>query len=271
MTKRGKVLRDPHAGPGLLMVEGQQYSFSLEGLWRSEVPPKPGLVVAVDFDGQGVITGITAVPESQIAKEQAEAAMLAAKQKGAALAGSLVAKFGIPSLAGAGLLILGWFFLSAASIKTPFGGMDFTFWQVLGFLNSSNPLEGLMRAGGGGSSSTGLYGFLAIIAIAGPFLRYFWKDKRASLAGLLPLLFMIAVGLMIRSSINSIGGSDTGNRLGDMVTQMREEAMKAISMGLGVYLSLIVSAYFAAIGAREYLAGRSDDHQQAAHSYKAAA
>ena len=125
-----------------------------------------------------------------------------------------------------------------------------------------------MRAGGGGSSSIGLYGVLAIIAIAGPFLRYFWKDKRASLAGLLPLLFMIAVSLMIRSSINSIGGDGTGN---PMVTQMREEAMKAISMGMGVYLSVTVSAYFAAIGARQYLVGRSGDHQQSAQSYKAAA
>jgi hypothetical protein len=26
MAKRGKILRDPGAGPGLLMVEGQQYS-----------------------------------------------------------------------------------------------------------------------------------------------------------------------------------------------------------------------------------------------------
>ena len=79
MTKRGKVLRDANAGPGLLMVEGQQYPFTLEGVWKSEVPPKPGLVVEVDFDSTGQVTGITAVPESQLAKEQAEAAMAVAK------------------------------------------------------------------------------------------------------------------------------------------------------------------------------------------------
>ena len=45
MAKRGKVLRDPHLGPGLLMVEGKQYPF-LEGSWRSDVPAKPGLVVS---------------------------------------------------------------------------------------------------------------------------------------------------------------------------------------------------------------------------------
>src|SRR5438477_327433 len=67
MSKRGKVLRDPHAGPGLLMVEGQQYQFLLEGVWKSDVPPTPGLVVDLEFDSQGKISGITAVPESQIA------------------------------------------------------------------------------------------------------------------------------------------------------------------------------------------------------------
>jgi hypothetical protein len=271
MTKRGKVLRDPHSGPGLLMVQGQQYPFSLEGVWKSEIPPKPGLAVDVEFEPQGSIVSIAAVPESQLAKEQAEAAMAAAKEKGAALASNVVARFGIPSLVGAGLLIVGWFFLSAASIKTPFGAMDFTFWQVLGFLNSSNPLEGLMRAGNNSSPSTGMYGIFAAIAFVGPFVHHFWKDKRASLGGLLPLLFMVVVGLMIRSSINSIGGDDAANQLGGMAAQMREEAMKAVSMGLGVYLSLAVSVYFAAVGAKRYLLGRADGSETLSHSYKAAA
>lgn len=65
MSKRGRVLRDPHMGPGLLIVEGKQYPFLMEGLWRSEVPAKPGLVVNVDFDAQGNLLGINAVPQSQ--------------------------------------------------------------------------------------------------------------------------------------------------------------------------------------------------------------
>jgi hypothetical protein len=48
--KRGKILRDPRAGPGLLMIEGRQYWFSMEGVWKSEVPPKPGLAVDVKLD-----------------------------------------------------------------------------------------------------------------------------------------------------------------------------------------------------------------------------
>lgn len=40
MKKRGKVLRDASSGPGLLMVEGQQYPFAWNGVWKSETAPK---------------------------------------------------------------------------------------------------------------------------------------------------------------------------------------------------------------------------------------
>jgi hypothetical protein len=121
MTKRGKVLRDPHTGPGLLMVGGQQYPFSLEGVWSSDTPPKPGQPIAVEFNDEGMIVRITAIPESQLAREQAEAAMSAAKQHGAALASNMVARFGIPNLVAAALLIIGWFFLATAEWTSPSG------------------------------------------------------------------------------------------------------------------------------------------------------
>ena len=75
MAKRGKVLRDPNAGPGLMIVEGQQHPFFLEGFWQSEVPPKPGLAVEVEFDSQGKVSRITVVPEAQLATEQATRSM----------------------------------------------------------------------------------------------------------------------------------------------------------------------------------------------------
>jgi len=40
--KIGKVLRDTSTGPGLLIVEGQQYPFGRICLWKSEVQPKAG-------------------------------------------------------------------------------------------------------------------------------------------------------------------------------------------------------------------------------------
>jgi len=121
MAKRGKILRDANASPGLLMIEGQQYPFSLEGLWKSEVPPRPGLPVDVDFDSTGKIRGITAVPESQLAKEQAEADLKAAREHGGKLFGQIVAKVGMTDLVAGVLLLISWTFLTAASMQAPFG------------------------------------------------------------------------------------------------------------------------------------------------------
>lgn len=74
MRKRGKVLRDPFAGAGLLMIEGQQYQFCLGSRWKSEIAPIPGLVVDVELDRNLQIVGITAVSESQIVSEEAATA-----------------------------------------------------------------------------------------------------------------------------------------------------------------------------------------------------
>ncbi|MBZ5572157.1 MAG: hypothetical protein LAO09_09810 [Acidobacteriia bacterium] len=262
MKKRGKVLRDTSAGPGLLMVEGQQYSFSLEGVWRSEVAPKPGMVVEVELDTGGRIMAISAVAESQLAKEQAEVALAAAKQKGAALASTMVARFGMPALVGAGLLIVGWFFLSTVSINTPLGSLDFTFWQILGFLNAKNAFE-MLGQGGRSGPSAGFYGFLALVSIVGPFVHHFWKDRRAMLGGLLPLLFMAGVALAIRSSINNaLGPAGTSANMREYAEQAREEAMKMISIGFGAYLSLLASIYFAGVAAKQFLVAKATDNPE---------
>ncbi len=255
MAKRGKILRDPHAGPGLLMVEGQQYSFSLEGVWKSETPPKPGLALNVEFDAAGAISSITAVPESQLAKEQAEAALAVARERGGKLFGEVVAKTGMANLIAGLLLVIGWFFLTTVSVQIPFlgGKLEYSFWQVLGFLNSSNAMETM---GQNGHPSPGFYGFLAIVALAGPFIQYFWKDKRAVLGGLAPLVFMLIAGIMVRSSLHSAFG---GNDAGSLGQQMQDQAMSAVSLGLGAYLSILVSIYFAGVGTRQFLAAKGSD------------
>jgi hypothetical protein len=257
MTKRGKILMDASAGPGLVWVDGQQYPFSMGAHWKSAVAPTAGMTVKVEFAGDGSIAGITQVTESQIAKEQAEAVMEAARQKGGVLVSTAVARFGLPLLVATGLLIIGWFFLSAVSVQAMFGKLSFTCWQVLGFLNAGNAWEVVMQGRGG--PGAGLYGFFAIIALVGPYLRFFWKDARASLGGLLPLIFMLFVGIMVRSSIHSAMGVAADGPLADMQRQAQEEMMNAIKMGLGTYLSVLVSLYLAAIAAKQFLVAKAVD------------
>lgn len=51
--KQGKILREPGAGYGLVIIEGRQFPFSLTGLWQSPEPPKVGMTVEAEFqDGK---------------------------------------------------------------------------------------------------------------------------------------------------------------------------------------------------------------------------
>jgi hypothetical protein len=267
--KRGKVLRDTSSGPGLLSVDGQQIQFGLDNIWRGDAPPLPGMAVQVEFGQDARVISITPVSESQIAKEQAEAMAIAAREKGKMIASAAVAKFGLPTLIATALLMSGWFFLSAVNIQSFLGKVDFTFWQLLGFLNSGSAFEAVMQGRSGPGAS--FYGFLAIVALAGPYASYFWKDRRASLCGAFPLVFMLMVWLMLRSSLNSSMGADVTGPLGDMARQAREEAMKAISVGLGTYLSGLVALYFAGMAVKKFLLARGLDLQAKAESKQVAA
>jgi len=71
MRTQGKVLRVPNVAPGLIMIQGRQFKFSGNTVWKSEVEPTPGLVVDVDLDRDLQVVAVTPVPESQRAGEPA--------------------------------------------------------------------------------------------------------------------------------------------------------------------------------------------------------
>jgi len=269
MTKRGKVLRDTTSGLGLLIMEGQQYRFSHEDVWKSETPPKPGLVVDVELDARGNVRAIIVVPNSQLAKEQAEAAKALGRLNERNLASSPLARIGMPSLMAAGLLAAAWFFLTAASIQVPFPGkLEFTFWQILGLLNAASVPELLDRTSG---PSAGVYGFVAGVALLGPFIRHFWKDKLALLGGLLPLAFMVIVGLAVRSNILSALGGGNSEAFADASKQAHANAMKSVSLGLGAYLSILASVYFAFISAKAFRVAQASEGERPESTQRKAA
>jgi hypothetical protein len=250
MSIRGRVLRDPSTnGPGLLVVEGQQLSFLLEGTWKSLTLPKPGLEVEVEFNQDGTVSSLVAVPEAQLAREQAQRTLNAARERSSALAASALERFGMPTLAATGALVLGWFFLNALTFDAGvIGRLDFTFWRILAFLNSSNGLESLlsMRDSGG----AGIYGLLAWLALAGPFVGAVWNDRRAMLGGLLPLAFMLLVALIARASLSS-------RALGmpaEVMDAAQAEIRRGISLGMGAYVSILAALYLGFNSVKKFLA-----------------
>jgi hypothetical protein len=269
VTRRGKILRDTNFGPGLVAIDGQHFQFALEGVWKGEIAPQPGMTVEAAFSGEAKILSLTPVPEGQPSNEQADPTSAIEKEPDRASAGAGIRRLGAATLIATALLIVGWFFLSAFSIQTFAGKAEYTFWQSLGFLNSANGFEAAVE--GRGTVGAGFYGFLALIALLGPYLPVFWKDQRAPIASALPFLFMLMAGLLLRSSLNTVMGPDVGGPLGDFARQARDEAMKAVSLSLGSYISLVVSLYLAGSGLKKFLLSRALDTEEPTRSQQAAA
>ena len=59
--KIGKVLREPGAGYGLVIIEGRQFPFSLTDLWQSPQPPKIGMIVDAEFNRDGKLVAIRTI------------------------------------------------------------------------------------------------------------------------------------------------------------------------------------------------------------------
>ena len=266
MKKRGKILRDTSSGQGLLSIDGTQYPFQLDGVWRSDTAPKIDMSVEVELTERGDLLSITAIPESQLAREQAERVALMAKQKSAVFAANAVTRFGLPTLIALGTLIVGWFFLSAlnANVTSSFQ-KSITFWNLLSLINGAGSVvNGLNETGG----SAGFYGFVAIVAIISPLLPYFIKEKKAHLLSILPLLFMLFVCYSIYSGINhgvdqargmagAIGGEEAEKMTREMSSEMLKAVLQAISIGLGTYVSFVASLFFALKGITKYLASKA--------------
>lgn len=113
MAKRGRILSDPTAGAGRVMVQGRQYAFGLDGVWKSDALPRPGVVVDVEFDEAERVCRMLAVPEARLAREQVEAVLASVMGKAAVAGAGIAPRYGPTQLAALVLLVAGWFLLVA--------------------------------------------------------------------------------------------------------------------------------------------------------------
>jgi len=267
MKNRGKVLREASNGNGLISAEGKQFEYSLEKNWKSDIAPKVGMVVEFELSDSGVLQSVFVVNDSQLAKEQAEIALKVAKEKGHAIFKEASARLGTPVLVAWATFAIAWFFLSTITISvSPGNSVGITFWNLLGLVNNSTSLDYMAR---GLSGDKGVYGFLAIVALAGPIISQFWKHSLSHLGNCVPLFLMLVVSLMIymafrdqaqqmatqaQQMASALGG---GKAATDMVSSMVSEMMKAFHIGAGGVIAAIASAYLAFVGLKQYLAAKA--------------
>lgn len=270
-------MRDTASGEGLLSIEGTQYPFRLEGMWRSDLAPKANMAVDVEFDDGGAIAAIRAVDPTAAAREQA--AKLAAQAGVAARQAGDIAKqaaaemrakglpavtayaqvVGVKTLVAMALVLVGWFFFAIVSVDFFGDKVSATFYDLMRVLN--NPQNGLATIARQSSAGAGLYGFLTIVVLLAPLLPHLLKTRRAWLAYCGPAAWMLLAVLVgawkISSSISEAKrqfGGFGGNELGRMAREFMKEALSAVSMGLGFYLSVAAAGYLAYVGVKRYRA-----------------
>lgn len=273
MIKRGRILRDTNSGAGLISAEGMQYEFTLEKTWDSDLAPKLGMVVEIELDVNGALSAAWAIDERELAKEQAGLMFNSIKEKSLVYYNNLAELVGKPVLFATVALFAGWFIFSTININLgTFGGkegLSFTFWQLLGLVNNIGNIAVVMQGGIGGGR--GIYGFLCIAALAGPFIFIFWKHPLAHLGNCLALLLiLLVIGSSYMSYMDQMNASQEAlSKIGagfgqDMMKGMADkalvQAMKMIDIGLGTYLSLAASIFLAFIGVKKFLLASAESN-----------
>ena len=251
-TTRGTIIKVPDSTRGLVIVNGAQKSFTLEGVWRSPVAPAPNMTVDVELSDTGAVAGISAVDAQQLTKEKLDRFGGIAQQQGKEAAeiakqgvGALAARMGTAALVATVVLWIAWFFLPAVKLDFFLLNRTFTFWEYLA-MNLENP----QSATGG----RGLLGLLGLLCIAAPVARPFIQHAKAKYLNAAPLAFLVVAPLLVYWRLaGGIGPAGEGETLAEITRGVQREAAKALLDSLSPSwfgaIVLVVPAVFLALKA----------------------
>jgi hypothetical protein len=262
--RRGIILRDTNAGPGLLAVDQRQLLFQLEHHWAGQTAPRVDMTVNVQFDANGGVARVEPVSEAELARERLDKLkgdMASAAQAHLPKLQGKVEKTGKPVLGATALLALAWLWLPALNIRVnPMMSQGLTLFDVLRFSNAGSSLDSLAQPGAG---STGLYGIVCVLCMLAPLALGLLRDRRAWFGYFAPLVFNLLVGLGTYWKLQTLTNSASdgmrafgGAGMDSIVSTMMSQLLAAISLGSGAYVALAASVYLAWRGVMHRLSGR---------------
>jgi hypothetical protein len=208
-STRGTIIKVPDATPGILLVNGKQYSFTLEGVWNSAVAPAPNQVVVVEIGSTGVVSSITVVDQQQIAKEKFAELSGVAQERGKVVAaqlqsgvGALAARMGAVALAAAVVIWVTWFLIPAAGIGG--GGEQVASWTFHTLLGTNLADPSSMENAG---HSRGFLRFIGFLAILAPFLAPFIRTPWSRYLNVAPLAIVVLGWIVIHENMSGTFGA----------------------------------------------------------------
>ena len=202
-SARGTIIKVPDATPGLLLLDGGQYAFTLEGVWRSAMAPAANQSVIVELDSADAVLSITVVDQQQIAKEKLAELSGVAKVQGKVVAAqiesvirALAARMGSATLGIAVLIWITWFLFHAAGVGE--GGVDmgsYTFWKLIG-TNFADQVS-VMDPG----HARGWLRLLGFVAIVAPFLAPFIREAWSRYLNAAPLAVVLLAWIVLHANM----------------------------------------------------------------------
>jgi len=279
-TAKGRVLRDTTHGEGLMSVEGNQYTFRLEGMWKSDIAPKVNMQVEVDFDDAGTVVAVRGIDPAAAAREQAAQMAAKASETTKKLAAELQAKggpmmakampvvqkytglIGIPTLVALVAIFFGWWVFATINV-TVFTSDGFTFYQIMGALN--DPDRAFESLGTGNTPGAGIYGIIAFVAWLAPLLPHFVGIRQLWLAYFAPIVWMILTYIIAKIKISAalsegtdaageFGGEEAEQFAREMQEGIQDAISEAVSMGFGTWIAIAAGLYLAYAGYTRYRA-----------------
>lgn len=208
---RGRILQyNSNDGVGIIVADGQQHKFAIAN-WKGDTAPAVGKTVEVVLaDGQ--VQTVMLVSDDVLLREKTaeltgKLGSLVGGIAGSAggggaggLGGSIIERYGKPTLIAYAVFLIGTTLFKAVSVSMLGSGMGWSMFDIAGFLS--------MTGGGGGIKALLI---LSYFSIAVPF---FWRDRRGWLALLLPVITCVWALLKARSAMGGDMGGGGGPSLG---------------------------------------------------------
>lgn len=202
---KGTIIKTPDSTPGLLVVDGQQKSFALEGIWKSEVAPAVNMAVDIECDGAGLITGLTAVDAQKEAREKLEKIGDEAQKRGKEAVviaqqgvGALAARMGKVALIATVIVWIAWFFMPGLGFSVSFFGAgqtkSYTLWDALSLDPSNNMNPG----------SFGLLNLIVIVGILAPLAALFIRHRQARYLYAAPLACLLIAWFTVQHEFSQL-------------------------------------------------------------------
>jgi hypothetical protein len=237
---RGRILQyNPNEGKGIVTVNGAQIPFEIAH-WRGVEAPQINRTVDIVLVN-GAASTITPVPESVLMAEKTNEL----KSKLGGLLGSaditsgqsVIDALGKPLLIGYGVFILASLILPVAKVEFMGFGQSATLWKATGLSDMMGSNHRLLLWAS----------FLSIL------VPVFWKNPKAWLATLIPVLSLAWMGWSVYSQFH--GSTSPSNSMMDgMLSGMTGRKQESpFSLGFGAYVCIAASLYIAYVGVRKYM------------------